>query len=1034
MIDLKYEISLKDKITVKYSNADTEFTNTARCKIYDNEDRIYGVEQPIESERDEKEYDNFFKKLIGSPVKKPKKSGSTKSLNLDSKKNSGISGLNNISGNLSNIGGELRGSIGSGIGSMNGNRSRSYEILESNLSSTVHDIYSSDYISKLNYTDIDYDTFCICVFVTGLSYNNTSLIEKSEEYPASCHHSECSILASFQPEILHCYQNVKKRYQVDINPLTSNLCFPLGIKLCFKADEEYPKPYKTFLNIIRNEKGEVYYITTMQYYRKITVEEFEKKYKVNPLKEFTKFKNVLINDESTEEKFNNNLDIISSFIGAETLLIPESITLASRFGFITQMESCIKSLIQSKTTEIMNSMISHFINEIPIPSLSQKIFFYLPNYPNPIELASPFSPNTLNYTTNLVLKYLSVENIIFIFHLILLEQKILFIENDYSIVSEISYSFLSFIYPFFWVHTYIPVLSLTTVKFLQSFIPFVMGTDEFLLKYSIENEYIDKNSNNIVYVNLKYNTISLSPERNKKTFSKKSILKALNIPDLPEKITKMLASNIKEIKKDSESKINEELQQLFCNAMVRIIGDFSLHMFYLDSDSDMPLFNSECYLDDKKKEEKPFYTEFIATQLFHQFLFNEKECYKNKKRKNKLVNENVYGKIYDNSMVDITLFHKMLNQFKKKEDLKLSPASPKKSKSPKRSKTFHINLFNSNVNTSGINQFLSPRKEKEKDSTLLSADITKHSLLISPYFMSDGKWNELDKQKIEEEIFQSLQKDKVDKDDPFYIIDDKSLVYHFDSIKDKYRRYFFGLIDKKAKEEEIKPRKMRRKRSISSNALISSTFQDDIKDITEWFTNLCTAEIKNRRFKIIDVSSLMKVRTNREFFSNLIVQGDTLDESHKMINAASFSELLKAIKYSLLSLEENEFQNGKSLTLALFRYFTIYKKEIKYLYEDYIKKNLPYKMWGNENFWMEWYTEDVVNEEQFDESKNVVSGENSLSYRLAIRLLEIMFSLGVEQDVIKNVALNIGEKYLDIDGKSELSCAYHNMVLEYGDK
>ena len=208
---------------------------------------------------------------------------------------------------------------------------KNYEILESNIKiNDPNDIYSSEYISKLNYSEIEYDTFCHCFFISGLTYNNTELIPESEEYPSTCLHSECSILSSFQPNIIQYYQNKNKKCQIDISNLTANLVFPLGIKICFNDlnNNNYPKPYNSFLNVIRNEKGEIYYIVSLHYFRKIEISEFDKKYKINPLKEYTKFQNLHDEDENFDiEKFKRNLDIVTKFIGNETILIPECITL-----------------------------------------------------------------------------------------------------------------------------------------------------------------------------------------------------------------------------------------------------------------------------------------------------------------------------------------------------------------------------------------------------------------------------------------------------------------------------------------------------------------------------------------------------------------------------------------------------------------------------------------------------------------------------------------------------------------------------------
>ena len=51
-----------------------------------------------------------------------------------------------------------------------------------------------------------------------------------------------------------------------------------------------------------------------------------------------------------------------------------------------------------------------------------------------------------------------------------------------------------------WVNPYVPILSLNTAKFLQSFIPSLYGIDEYLLKYSDKNKYMNNNGD----ITLKY--------------------------------------------------------------------------------------------------------------------------------------------------------------------------------------------------------------------------------------------------------------------------------------------------------------------------------------------------------------------------------------------------------------------------------------------------------------------------------------------------------------------------------------------------
>lgn len=71
------------------------------------------------------------------------------------------------------------------------------------------------------------------------------------------------------------------------------MCFPLGVKPCFgcRFDENnkidnLPNPQQTFFNIIKNEKNEIYYIATLQYFIKMSNADYLMKYKFNPITYF----------------------------------------------------------------------------------------------------------------------------------------------------------------------------------------------------------------------------------------------------------------------------------------------------------------------------------------------------------------------------------------------------------------------------------------------------------------------------------------------------------------------------------------------------------------------------------------------------------------------------------------------------------------------------------------------------------------------------------------------------------------------------
>ena len=541
--------------------------------------------------------------------------------------------------------------------------SNNYQILEDNsILNDENNIFSKEYISKLNFSEYQYDTFCQSIIITGIKPSKANLIEKSEQFPSSCGHEQCSILKSCAPSILYSYQNPNNKYQIDINDLTPYLIFPSGIKICLAYDSlgEYPKQNKPFMNRIENKKGESFYIISLIYYKQMTFKKFEERYKINPLLSYS--------NNNKNKKFEKDLEIISILALNETVFIPECISLVSRFPYFYQMGECLKSLVKLTENSRINNFVKYLINQIPIPYKNQEIMFYIPNNPEPLNLLSPSIFNLSNFQSINIFSFFSNQTIIMIFYLILMEQQILFIYNDFFLLSSISFLFLNLIYPFSWSNTYIPVLSISSVKFLESIIPYIMGVDESLLEYSLENQCI---GNKVIFVNIKNNDVYLN---NKKRVNLKNINKFLDLPKFPEKIENLLNKKLDEIRQlNNNALIIENLRYIFCEIMVVILNDYLEHCFIIEEDI---IFNNDSYLDRKKPEEKNFYKELIQTQLFSQFLLSPKEQFiknkslikikslKNVNNKNNYelynqdpkITSNIYGNIYDNLYIDYSLF------------------------------------------------------------------------------------------------------------------------------------------------------------------------------------------------------------------------------------------------------------------------------------------------------------------------------------------------------------------------------------------
>ena len=260
---------------------------------------------------------------------------------------------------------------------------------------------------------------------------------------------------------------------------------------------------------------------TFHFYFKLLNSEYNKLYEMHPLKHhLMKFADSYLDsviDKKATKMIQTNLELCQELGFKDIVYVPYCLCLISKFPYIKQMEVCLQSLysllsgFNPKENNHIYEVIMFLINSIPIPSINTRIKFYLPFCPHSIEINCPKykDMSILNYNLSNLLILFSVENIITIFRLMLFEKKILFVDNEYNRLSEVTDCFISLLYPFQWIHTYIPIMSDQMIKYLETFLPFLNGINESLMPYVketlIENEdevyiiYIDKNKIDINY-------------------------------------------------------------------------------------------------------------------------------------------------------------------------------------------------------------------------------------------------------------------------------------------------------------------------------------------------------------------------------------------------------------------------------------------------------------------------------------------------------------------------------------------------------
>ena len=514
--------------------------------------------------------------------------------------------------------------------------------MESSLPENVlESINYEKYLSQLKLEgkkEIPHETFCEGFFLASFPQKNGQVIENSSKFPASCGHKDCAELPSMKPEIIYRYplQNTKN---MELNNLAATICFPTGIKMCY-AESEIPNQIKDYVTQITNQKGERYYMRTFHFYKKMDNITFTKKYEIHPLKhhlsKYTDGLTILKEVELTEEIVNGiqeNLGFCQELANRDFVYIPCCLCLISKYPYTLELEKCLDSIyniIGSKPGSLkfeINDLIMFLIHSIPVPDKNMKIQFYIPCCNNPkIELQCPKVDDNSIMNSDFIglFKYLSVDNIILIFRLLLSEKKVLFIHDDYTELTNITSSFISLLYPFQWVHTYIPIMSDQMLKYLETFLPFLNGIHISLMnlveKVFTEGEIEDSEDVFLIYI--KNDEINLSSSFN---MSKNKLAKYIQstIPNLPfEKDLRKELKNIESNKKQKNENLENRIRDAFINIFVKMFHDYEKYIVNLDNDV---VFNKVLFMQNvPNKEEKTdqFYNEFIDSQLFQQFTQN----------------------------------------------------------------------------------------------------------------------------------------------------------------------------------------------------------------------------------------------------------------------------------------------------------------------------------------------------------------------------------------------------------------------------
>ena len=893
---------------------------------------------------------------------------------------------------------------------------------ENFLEGIPYDDYLSELTSqKKKESDIERESFCEGFFIASFPQKEGQVIENSQSFPAPCGHSECSSLPAMKPEIIFRYP-LKDTKSLELNNLAATICFPTGIKVCYSEDA--PPLITDYVTPITNQKGERYYMTTFHYYHKFMNDLYTKLYEMHPLKHhLMKFGDSYLdlNDEEMDETITNKIQESlekSQVLGfRDCVYVPYCICLISKYPYVVEMKKCLESIFtmiinnSMKNNKLdLNNLIMYLIHSVPIPERNTKVKCFIPYCNRGIELVCPKVQDISIMGTNIsnILKIFGIDRIVTIFRLMLFEKKILFIDDDYTRLSLVTDSFITLLYPFEWVHTYIPIMSDQMIKYLETFLPFINGINSSLMNLVTD---VFKNNDNeeseevfLIYNKLDKFKLGCSLTTN---HIKKYKYLHDNVPALPSSIEKELRNKLKKSKeeldninknsKDKQKDLSEldfKIRNIFIDLFVQMFYDYKKYMTFLEDDV---VFNKTLFLEKiTNNNDKHFYDEFIDTQLFQMFTQNivkDELNYFATKAKNYDQNK----KLTSTKNLPIKLNKEDKEYIIKPDYLQINGENSKLIEEQMKTK-YQITQSENNGEKNDFSSRIVSDIDKIKDENYINHNCYIYTLPETLELKSSKSC----------EITTKIDETNTEK---------------------KKEINIGSNIQKKLEMLNLKPAKTFAKKGSDLTEKDIENIKETIKDFTIkiFKSEKIEEEEINDKSDKNDKKGLQKSILNnlntsigREFFCNILLKNSTnkillKEESFKSLGFIIYHTLLSALNID----ESDKLMEQLVILVRSMKYFCQEKKGTITIWDSYKSKIHEYSKISQPNFWNKWYELEKKKETELNDE---------LKEKIILSIYRHMKSLELDVIFIKQVTYGICEQEFGKDSEQYKNTAA--LILE----
>lgn len=238
-------------------------------------------------------------------------------------------------------------------------------------------------------------------------------------------------------------------------------CFPDGGYISMKK-----KPVECHSLVLTDIEGNRTYCSCMTFYRGFLIEE-DKDVPGN-YKLFY-----------AEEKTDGQVVPGSSY---QLFYVPTCCCLISKWPYFNIMKDCLSSLLPQVMTSdpaLFRTALMQFVSQlamVPVPPPgSLGIEFELLGVKHLLRPAETPETRVVNMELHYPFLYFALDDILLLMSCILTQQRIIFLSSSYSLLTPVIESLFTFIQPFSWSWTYVPILPSALIDLVEAPGAFIMG-------------------------------------------------------------------------------------------------------------------------------------------------------------------------------------------------------------------------------------------------------------------------------------------------------------------------------------------------------------------------------------------------------------------------------------------------------------------------------------------------------------------------------------------------------------------------------